>query len=448
MVARTLGLLLAASFAVGAGAQATVDVRIEGGRFSPALIRVPRGATIRLTNTDRETYTLEGPGVLKGDVIVEPRSVQSLVPRREGGRFLALLEERPESELTIDVEADESQVEPSTEAPFDAARARFRQPLLYEAGREPAYGCFTAFDLAVRGETGRQGVLKDLYRLAEELSGEKPPEELAPYVTDAQWARLRPSVALVAGLGPGAFDAKRFGAAVAAIRPADLHPVRDATRLGMAGDTGQRDLMVRATSDSAWFNQRVCRLVWARLRGRIARPTMATGYANPNGRSPILGGFFDGTGNPSGAQREAAVYPGGRTGGYLAWFRIRFDEERFTGRPLDAQQRIVGRERALGRPLRGAPANAHRARTRNDGRSTIVRMPFVYDEGPGRTGLLFVSAQSSITNGIERILLGFMAPASKAAKPDRLLDYMRFEEAAYYWVPGSPHGSYPGSLRR
>ena len=440
MVAFALGLVLAA--------QATVDVRIEGGRFLPAAIRVPRGATIRLTNADREAYTLEGPGVLRGDVAVEAGSVQTLVPRREGGRFVALLEERPESELSIAVEADESLVAPSADAPFDAARAQARQPLLYEAGREPAYGCFTAFDLSVRGEAGRQGVLRDLYRLAEELSYGSPPKEIRPYLTDAQWVRLRPSVGLVTALGPGAYDPRRFGPAVAASRPPDLHAVRGAARLGLEGDTGQRDLMVRATSDSAWLGQRVCRLVWSRLRGRIARPTMAAGYANPNGRSPILGGFFDGTGNPSGAARGAAVYPGGRTGGYLSWFRIRFDEERFTALPLDAQQRIVGRERALGRPLRGAPADAHRARARNDGRSTIVRMPFVYDDGPGRTGLLFVSAQASLTDGPERILTAFMMPRAKGARPDRLLDFMRFEQAAYYWVPGSPHGSYPGSLRR
>lgn len=441
--------LIAALAAIRSGT--FVDVKIQGGRFSPASIRVPRGASIRFTNADPHPYTLEGPGALKGDILLAPQSVQVVSPRREGGRFVALLEERPEGELSIEVEADDSAVEVSKDAPFDVARARFRQPFLYEPGGEPVYGCFTAFDLAVRGETGRQAVLKDIYRLSEELSYDAPPKELAPFLTPSQWERLRPSVSLVTGLGPGAYDSKRFGPAVAATRPSDLHPVKDAKRLGIAGDTGQRDVIVRAASDNAWFNQRVCRLVWARLRGRIARPTMAYGYSNPNGRSPILGGFFDGTGNPSGANREAAVYPNGRTGSYLAWFRIRFDEERFTARSLADQQRIVGREREVGRPLRGAPQDSHRDRTRNDGKSNIVRMPFVYDDGPGRTGLLFVSAQGSITNGVERILYGFMKPApSKGSRkgPDRLLDYMHFEEAAYYWVPGSPHGSYPGSLRR
>lgn len=423
----------------------SVEVRIERGRFAAASVRLPSNGVLRFRNGDRATYTVEAPGLLPGDVTVPPGGTVEVTPLYEAGRFTAMIEEVPSSEVEIAFEGRPREDAAARETPFDAARRRDRQPLLFESGLEPAYGAFTTFDLATKGEAGRQAALRDLYRLQEELSAERPPSELAAYLTTAEWTRLRPSLALVVGLGPSAYDRRRFGAAVSASRPLGLHPFTLGSRLGARMPPG-RDVVLRATSDSHWLNLRVCRLAWDRLRGRIADPTLTSGYAPPRGRSPILGGFFDGIGNPTGDDRERAVY-GGADGTILALFRIRFDEGRFARLDVAAQEALVGRRKGSGHLAAGGPPTAHRARAQNDGKSPIVRMPLVFDDGPADTGLLFASAQASIDRQFERTLSGFMLAKDAKGRRDGLLSFMRFESGAYYYVPPSRRGSYPGSLR-
>src|SRR5205085_1551649 len=121
--------------------------------------------------------------------------------------------------------------------------------------------------------------------------------------TSSGWAKLRPSVAMVFGLGPGIFDAGRFGPRAAAEKPGDLHEISFSRDLSFDAKKTQRDILVRVTSDSQPFNQQVCRYIWRRLSGRIdPHPTLDYGYNTQTGRSPILGGFFDGTGNPIGKE--------------------------------------------------------------------------------------------------------------------------------------------------
>lgn len=419
-----------------------VDVRIEHGRFAAKTVKLEGDGTLRFQNGDRETYTIEAPGLLPGDVTVAPGETVEVRPLYDAGRFTAMIEEIPTSEIEIDFPGRPVEDPALREPPFDVARRLDRQPLLAEPGQEPAYGAYTTFDFALPGEASRQMALRELYHLQETLSAERPPAELRPYLTDDAWARLRPSVALTIGLGPTAYDAKRFGSRVAASRPVGLHAFELGAKLGTALPPG-RDVVVRVVSDSHWFDLRVCRLVWARLGGRIARPTLESGYAPPRGRSPILGGFFDGIGNPSGPDRERAAYGGGN-GTFLALFRIRFDEARFARLGLAAQEALVGRRRESGHLKPDGPATAHRTRAQNDGHSTIVRLPLVFDDGPGETGLLFASAQASIDRQFERILAGFMLAKGRR---DDLLSFMRFEGGAYYYVPPSYRGSYPGSLR-
>gem|GEM_PF-3343583 len=425
-------------------APVVTSIRISHGRFESKTVRLTADGTLRFQNDDPQTYTVEAPGLLPGDVMVPAGATVEATPLYEAGKFTAMIEEVPSSEVEI-VFAGRPITDPLLrEPPFDMARRHDRQPLLFEPGEEPAYGAYTSFNLAGKGETARQGVLQDLYRVEESLSGEKPPSELAPYLTRQTWMRLRPSVALVVGLGPSVFDGKRFGAKVAASRPAGLHPFMLAHRLGVKMPAG-RDVLLRVTSDSQWFNLRVCRLVWSRLRGRIGSPTLESGYTPPRGRSPILGGFFDGIGNPSGAVRDRAVYGGGN-GTILALFRIEFDEARFTGLSLAQQESIVGRKRESGHLMKKAPEAAHRVRAQNDGKSVLVRMPLVFDDGPNNVGLLFASAQPAIDSQFERILRLMLAKGPKGKK-DSLLDFMRFESGAYYYIPSSNRGSYPGSLR-
>lgn len=416
------------------------EIRIVKGRFAMPSVKLAANGIIRFANGDRATYTLEAPGLLPGDIMLPPGGTVDVKPLYEAGRFTAMIEEVPTSEIAIDFPGRPVEDASKREPMFDVARRRDRQPLLFEPGQEPAYGAYTTFNLAKRGEAVRQESLQILYRLQEELSHDRPPAELAAYLTPDSWTHLRPSVAMTLGLGPSAYDAKRFGSRVAASRPRGLHPFPLGARLGTKLPTG-RDVALRVTSDSHWFNLQVCRLAWRRLGTRIATPTLESGYAPPRGRSPIVGGFFDGIGNPTGPDREQTVYRGNGT--YLAYFRIRFDSEAFDRLGTAAQEKLVGRRRDSGHLIAQGDPHAHRARAQNDGKSLIMRMPLVYDDGPGNTGLLFASVQSSLTP-VERILGRFML---MKGSPDRLLALMRFERAEFCYIPPSPRGSYPGSLR-
>lgn len=424
-------------------APAVTEIRILKGRFVVPSVRLASEGIVRFVNGDREVYTVEAPGLLPGDIMLPPGGTVDVRPLFEAGRFTAMIEEIPTSEVTIDFAGRSAEDPSKREPPFDVARRRDRQPLLFDPGQEPAYGAFATFDLSGRGEAVRQESLQILYRLQEELSLDTPPADFAPYLTPEGWAHLRPSVALLIGLGSTAYDAKRFGPRVAASRPKGLHPFPLAARLKAKLPPG-RDFVLRVTSDSHWFNLQVCRLAWRRLGKRIAAPTLESGYAPPRGRSPIVSGFFDGIGNPTGMDREHAVYgERGGNGSYLSFFRIRFDEAAFARLGLAAQEKLVGRQRGSGHIIaKGAP-NAHRARAQNDGKSLIVRMPLVFDDGPANTGLLFASAQASLAP-VERILGRFMLTKGS---PDGLLALMRFERAEFYYLPPSPRGSYPGSLR-
>ena len=425
-------------------AQGAVEIRIERGRFAVASVKLGAQSVLRFRNGDRETYTVEAPGLLPGDVTIGPGETVEVTPLYEAGKFTAMIEEVPTSEIEIEFAGRPIGDPALRESPFDVARRSDRQPLLFAPGQEPAYGAFTTFDLTLRGEASRQAALIKLYKLQEELSGDQPPKELALYFTTESWKAVRPSVAMAIGLGPTAYDARRFGAKVAYSRPKALHPFTLGSRLKAKLPPG-RDVMLRVTSDSSWFNLRVCRLAWSRIGG-VASPTLEAGYSPPRGRSPILGGFFDGVGNPSGVDRERAVYAGGN-GTVLALFKIGFDEARFAKLSTPKQEALVGRRRASGHLVAKGLATGHRERAQNDGKSLIVRMPLVFDEGPSNTGLLFASAQASIDRQFERILSGFMLARDAKGAQDSLLGFMRFESGAYYYVPPSPRGSYPGSLR-
>jgi deferrochelatase/peroxidase EfeB len=432
---------------VAAIAMQAKEVRLEVShrRFAAARVALPPGYSLRLVNRDAEIYTIESPGAFEGDVMLRGGAEAVVKPRR-GGEFVAMIEEQPDSEVALSVAADPNAPR-STEAPFDLAKERGLQPL-DQGSAEPAYGAMTTFNLRVRGQAARQHVLLDLYRLAEELAMDAPPPEVAAYFQAGEWARLRPSVAMVVGLGATAYSLTRFGQGVASSKPPGLRSVPRAEELGLSRlEHGQRDVLVRVTSDSAWFNLRVCRLVWRRLLGRISDQRLEAGYANPNGRSPILGGFYDGTGNPSGVEREKAIYGSGGLA-MVALYRIRFDEEKFLSFSLAKREGTVGREQDSGRPLKKPDVWAHKVRT-NDGKNNIVRMPLVFDDGVGadgvsETGLLFLAAARSF-EPLEA-LLGRML-AGREGYRDRLLELMHFEEAGYYVIPPSPRGSYPGSLR-
>lgn len=443
------GLVLAVLCLIGARGDTDpiVEVRLEHGKFVPTAVHVPRRGRLKLVNADNTPYTVEGAGALPGDVLVPAHQTRTVDLLSNPGQFYAIIEENPSSELKLDMEGDPDAAKLVRPVPFDEARKAGRQPLLLEPGHEPAYAVYTTFDISGRGEDAQQAVLRELYLLQEALSSDRPPEEFRLFFAPADWESFRRSVSLVYALGPGAYSAERFGPRIAAVRPPELRELSYAPQLGLRAQRTP-DVLVRVASDRHWFNLGVVRWIWRRLHGQIVRSTMESGYANPNGRSPLLGGFFDGTGNPYGKEREVAVFGSGN-GTYLALFRINFDEERFRARPLSEQQALIGRQRDVGKPLKDADPKAHMNRAGADPNTSILRQPFVFDEGPGRTGLLFGSLQAS-PRALDRILHGFMlgSPNPKQKRPrDSFLSYMKFESAALYYVPSSPRGSFPGSLR-
>ena len=425
-----------------------VEVHLAKGHFSPGKVHIPEKGRLKLINDDKVPYTVEGAGALPGDVIVPPHQERTVDLLPHPGRFHAIIEENPDAELVLEMAGDPEAASRNRPLPFDAARRLGRQPVLFEPGQDPAYATYTTFDLVGHGEEAQQAVLRDLYLIQESLAHEEPPEDFRLFFTPADWRKFRQSASMIYALGPGAY-ASRFGPRISTARPADLAPLPYSTSLGLK-NPGQRDILVRVSSDRQWFNQQVVRWIWRKLQGRISKPTMETGYANPNGRSPILGGFFDGTGNPYAQEREAAVFgdPAGN-GTYLALFRIVFDEERFRAHSLQEQQRLIGRDREIGKPLKEAKPAAHMNRAGADPHTAILRQPFVFDDGPEDTGLLFASLQAT-PRALDRLLHGFMLGSPRPAQKrpqDLLLNYMHFKSATLYYLPASPKGSYPGSIR-
>lgn len=435
--------MLAGLFVGLVGSQLVKEVHLEirDGRFTTTSIHIPAGAVLTIKNHDSTIYTVESPGTFAGDVLLEARS-QATVKPLHGGQFFAMIEERPDSEVNLSIESEPNPFG-SVESPIDTAKAKGLQPLDNER-EDPSYGAITQFDLTVTGQAERQQVLIDLYRLQEELSEDRPPSELAPYFSDGEWTKLKPTISMVTGLGPGSYQAKRFGAAVARTLPASLSKRPDLSKLGInVEEPGQRDIFVRVLSESHWFNLRLCRLVWKRLEGRIAHQKLEWGYKVANGRSPILDGFYDGTSNPSGKARTQAIYAADQTS-ILALYKISFDEYAFSKATVDDQQHLIGREKASGKTLKLPVAGAHKIRA-SDGHSIIVRMPLIFDDGERGTGLLFLSVQNQLTP--LRSLLERMT-ASRGGSKDQFMKYMHFESAAYYVIPPSPKGGYPGTLRK
>jgi ZIP family zinc transporter len=429
----------------------TVEVRIAGGKFEPANLQIPSGANLRIVNSDRKVYTLEGATILRGDVPVDAGGSQTVRPTSEPGEYMIYAEEDAKMLLPVKVIGAGVTIA-AMPGNFETSLKAGMQPVLFAEPADPSYGCFTSFNLKVKGEEARQQLLKDLFEIERSVMSEKLPPELDQYFSRSGWAKLRSSVNMIFGLGLGAYDPRRFGARVAGAKPADLHKVWYSKMLHFDSDKTQHDVIVRAASDSMWFNQQVCRYIWRKLKGRISDDrTLDSGYSNPNGRSPILGGFFDGTGNPIGKERDEAIFgKGKRAGGtYLAWFKIQFDEDKFASRSLSEQQAEIGRDKKIGKILPGSDARAHQKMAEGDSTRTILRQPFVYDEGQGKQGLLFASLQSNLSNQFEGILCGFMLNASKpkhGTGTDRLMDYMHFQEGGYYYIPPAPAGGYPGML--
>src|SRR5207253_2665665 len=135
------------------------------------------------------------------------------------------------------------------------AMSKGRQPLIPSDSAPPGFGSFTAFNIAANDAVARESILKELFELSKSITAQHPPKDFAQYFSKSTWKRLRPSIAMVYGLGPSAYDAARFGDRIAASKPADLHPITYDQHLKFDAKSTQKDILVRVTSDSLWFNQ-------------------------------------------------------------------------------------------------------------------------------------------------------------------------------------------------
>ncbi|MBB6053830.1 Dyp-type peroxidase [Armatimonas rosea] len=445
---------------------ARIALRLQHGAFLPASLSFPAGATLNVQNDDDKTYTLEGAGILSGDVPIEPKSTREVSPLKEPGNYILNIEEDPTKELSVTITPSAGGVptEALTEPLVRRAHRQGRQPVVFDEGHEPAYASYTTFNLTVQGEEQRQEVLQAIHTFCRQLEpGDDPsipesvasiPEGIRPYFSQRHWEAFQPHFTFIVALGPGCYEKARFGPRVAASKPKDLHSITYSAPLHFDAAATQKDVLVRVTSDSLWFNQQVCRSLWRQLAGKISKPTLDFGYANPEGRTPLLGGFFDGTGNPIGSERDKAVFGGSagdhaEGGTYVTLFKIRFDEERFLAHRVVEQEKIVGREQQSGRRLPGDKESSHRFKAEGDRSRQILRQGFIYDYTPEERGLLFASLQGSLTKQFEGILRGYMmnpsAPKAGTGQ-DRLMEYMHFESGGYYFVPPIPKNGYPGKL--
>src|SRR5262249_47525597 len=80
-----------------------IDLKISAGKFSPASLDIPAGALLRIKNEDKSVYTLEGPGILGGDVPVDASSTTTVRPMKEPGAYTVFAEENAAMTLPVHV---------------------------------------------------------------------------------------------------------------------------------------------------------------------------------------------------------------------------------------------------------------------------------------------------------------------------------------------------------
>ncbi|MHA3703778.1 Dyp-type peroxidase [Jatrophihabitans sp. YIM 134969] len=188
-----------------------------------------------------------------------------------------------------------------------------------------------------------------------------------------------------------------------------------------------------------------------------------------------LMGQIDGTGNPTGGDRDAAVWvtaddagdaPWMAGGSYLVCRRIRMSLDTWSRLSTSAQEQVIGRQKGSGAPLGltretdpmdfsrtgpdGRPlvaANAHVRLTHpdNNGGITMLRRSYAYDEGfrsdgTAEAGLFFQAFQTDP----RRV---FVPVQLKLAALDALTPFVRHVGSAVFAVlPGAADGGYPGQV--
>lgn len=249
---------------------------------------------------------------------------------------------------------------------------------------------------------------------------------------------LRGGLSCVFGVGSEAWDR-----IVGGPRPKELHPFREIRGVHHAPATpGDIFLHIRAMRTDLCFE--LATQVMARLGDAVAVVDEVHGFTYFDDRDLI--GFVDGTENPVGAAREAAVLIGDEDaafagGSYVVVQKYLHDLPRWNGLAVEEQEqeRIVGRTKLDDIEFdddKKAPF-AHNVLTsieENGVELKIVRdnMPFGRP-GSGEFGTYFCGYARSPAR-IERMLSN-MFIGDPPGTYDRLLDYSRAVTGSLFFVP-------------
>ena len=272
---------------------------------------------------------------------------------------------------------------------------------------------------------------EDATRAARGLCG-----KLASLVRSVGFRDLRGGLGCVMGFGSAAWDRIE-----GAPRPRELHPFREIRGVHHAPST-QGDLFFHIRAMRADLCFALASQIMARLDGAVAAVDEVHGFTWFDDRDLI--GFVDGTENPTGAARVAAVTigdedPGFAGGSYVIVQKYLHDLKGWNALAVEEQERIIGRTKLDDIEFdddKKAPY-AHNVLTsiEEDGvELKIVRdnMPFG-NAGAGEFGTYFCGYARSPAR-IERMLSN-MFVGDPPGTYDRLLDYSRAVTGSLFFVP-------------
>jgi deferrochelatase/peroxidase EfeB len=334
---------------------------------------------------------------------------------------------------------------------------------------------FGAFDLQVTSRGELAALLRDWTTAAATMTaGEplgKPTDLLIAPAVDTGEAMGLPAAQLTVtfGLGPGIFDAGRFG--LEDKRPDALVPLPHFAGDALDPDRSGGDLCVQACSDDPVVAFHTIRNLARIASGRASLRWTQLGFGRTStttsGQVTLrnLQGFKDGTNNLRGedkAEMEKFVWVGDdepqawlRGGTYLVARRIRMHVEIWDNSALGDQQNTIGRYKLSGAPLTGVhehdvvqldakqpdgkpviPLNAHirLAGPAGNGGERILRRGYSFADGidpeTGEldAGLFFVAFQRDPRKQ-------FIPIQRRLAASDALNEYIVHTGSALFAVP-------------
>ena len=245
------------------------------------------------------------------------------------------------------------------------------------------------------------------------------------------------SLSCVLGFGSQAWDRLFDGA-----RPKELHPFREIHGVHHAPATpGDLLLHIRAARMDLCFE--LATQIMARIGAAVTVVDETQGFKYFDARDLL--GFVDGTENPVGPGRDAAVLIGDEDpafagGSYVIVQKYLHDLPKWNQVPVERQEGFVGREKLSDIELSDAvkPSFAHNALTSitdEDGNALEIlraNMPFGSIAG-GEHGTYFCG-YARAPQRIER-MLDNMFIGNPPGNYDRLLDYSRAVTGTLFFVP-------------